>query len=169
MCWTAGWACIFYGYKSLLFYGCNNFSVSFCTGCLKIDATHQYDNSYCIKSSFIWVLKINDITSEKSNQMTKSEIDWLYPTVHVKEQFLGNIFGRTFSDSFLHNLSLHPHCQNILLSTSCQIWDFLPSCWGCLLTKIFFPPLSKTLWSRINRYYNILFSNLKLKRTQHCY
>ena len=27
------------------------------TGCLKIYATHKYDNAICIKSSFIWVLK----------------------------------------------------------------------------------------------------------------
>ena len=33
------------------------------TGCLKIDTTYLYDNSYCI--IFIWVLKSNRITSEK--------------------------------------------------------------------------------------------------------
>ena len=39
-----------------------------------------------------------------------------------------------FLQRSLFELSLHPHCKNILLSTSCQIWDFLPFCWGCLLT-----------------------------------
>ena len=32
--------------------------------------------------------------------MTSAEIDWLYPSEHVKDQVLGNVFGRTFSDSF---------------------------------------------------------------------
>ena len=86
-------------------------------------------------SSFIWVLKSNHITSESSNQMARAEIDWLYPTVHVREQVLRNIFGGTFSDSFRQNLSLHPHCQNILQLTSCQICNFLPSCWDWLLTR----------------------------------
>ena len=143
--------------------------------------------------------------------MTRAEIDWHYQTVCVKDQVLGNVFRGTFSDSFWQNLSPHPHCQDILQSTSCQILDFLPSCWGCLLTprleicvshdkfgflgiidklnflqnlptqfwmilspnkqwhKIFFPLLSKTLWSRINCYYSIQFSILKQKRTQHYY
>ena len=39
-----------------------------------------------------------------------------------------------FSDSCGQNLSLHPRCQDIVLSTSWQMWDFLPSCCGCLLT-----------------------------------
>ena len=59
----------------------------------------------------------------------------------VKEQVLGNIFWRTFSSSLQQNFSPHTHCQNILLSTSCQIWEFLPSGWGCLLIcvlKIYF-------------------------------
>ena len=42
-------------------------------------------------------------------------------------------FREDFSDSFWQNLSLHPYCQVTLQSTSCQVWDFLPSCWGSLL------------------------------------
>ena len=99
------------------------------TGCLKIDATHLYDNSYCIKLSFIWILKSYRITSERSNQMTTAEIDWLYPTVHAKDQVLED-----FLDSFRPNLLPHSHCQDILPSTSCQMWDFVPSCCGGLLT-----------------------------------
>ena len=52
----------------------------------------------------------------------------------TKDQVLGNVLGETFSDCFRQNLSLHSHFQDILQSTSWQIWDFLPSCWGCLLT-----------------------------------
>ena len=48
----------------------------------------------------------------------------LYPTVHVKDQVLGNIFRGTFSDSFRQNLPTHPHSQGILQSTSCQVWNF---------------------------------------------
>ena len=59
-------------------------------------------------SSFIWVLKNNHITSERSNQTTMAEIGWLYPKMHVKGQVLGNVFEGTFSDSF----SLHPNFQN---------------------------------------------------------
>ena len=76
---------------------------------LKKDATHWYDNSYCIKSSFIWVLKSSHITSERSNQMTRAEIDWVYSTVHVKDQVLWNVFGGTFSVSFRQNLTPHIH------------------------------------------------------------
>ena len=54
--------------------------------------------------------------------------------IYVKDQVLGNTFGGTFSDSFRQKLSPHPHWQDILQSTCYQIWDFLPSCWGCLLT-----------------------------------
>ena len=80
------------------------------TACLKIDAT--INNSYCVKSFFIWVLKSNHITSERSNQIPRAEIDWLYPTVHMKDQVIGNVFRGTFLDSFQQNLSPHPHCQN---------------------------------------------------------
>ena len=52
--------------------------------------------------------------------------------MQVKDQVLGNVFGGTFSDSFRQNLSTHPYSQDILQSTSCQVWDFLPSCWGFL-------------------------------------
>ena len=54
--------------------------------------------------------------------------------MHVKDKVLGNVLGGTFSDSFGRNLSLYPHCQDMLQSASCQIWDFLPSSWGSLLT-----------------------------------
>ena len=47
--------------------------------------------------------------------MTRAEIDRLFPTVHVKDQVLGNIFGGTFSDSFQKNFSLHQHCHNIII------------------------------------------------------
>ena len=57
-----------------------------------------------------------------------------FAMMYVKDQVLWNVFGGTFSNSFRQNLSLHPHCQDVFQSTSCQIWDFLPSCWGCLLT-----------------------------------
>ena len=40
----------------------------------QIDATHWYDNSYCIKPSFIWDLKSSHITSERSNQMARAEL-----------------------------------------------------------------------------------------------
>ena len=56
-----------------------------------------------------------------------------FATMHVKDQVLVNIFGGTFSDSLRQNISLHPHCQEILHSTSCQTWDFLSSDWGFLL------------------------------------
>ena len=66
--------------------------------------------------------------------MIRAEIDWLYPTMHLKNPVLGNIFRGTSSDSFRQNLSLHPYCQDILQSTSCHIRDFLPSYCGGLLT-----------------------------------
>ena len=102
---------------------CTYIYVSVClhTWCLKIDAILQNDNSYCNKPFFIWVFKSNHISSKRSKQMTRTEIDWLYPSVHVKYKVLGNVFGGTFSDSFRQNFPLHPHCQDILHST-----NFLP-------------------------------------------
>ena len=50
--------------------------------CPTKNASFDQETSYCIKSSFIWVLKSHHITSERSNQMTRAEIDWLYSTVH---------------------------------------------------------------------------------------
>ena len=91
----------------------------------------------------IWDLKINLITSESSNQMIRAKIDWLYPTVYAKDQVLGNVFGWTFLDSFRQNLS----ASTFFSSTFCQIWDFLPSCWGCLLTcglKFVYPLIKLT-------------------------
>ena len=67
--------------------------------------------------------------------MTKAEINWLYLTGHMKDQVLGNVFGGTFSDFLRQSRSPHLHCQDIWLSTSCQIWNFLLSCWSCLLSS----------------------------------
>ena len=52
----------------------------------------------------------------------------------MKDYVLGKVFDGSFSDSFLQNCSMHSHCQEILLSTFFLIRDFLPFCWGCLLT-----------------------------------
>ena len=57
-----------------------------------------------------------------------------FVTMHVIDQLLSNVFGGTFSDFFRQKLSLHPHCQDISQSTSCQVWDFLSFCSSCLLT-----------------------------------
>ena len=77
-------------------------------------------------------------SSEPIISLQKGQTRWqgqklIYPIMNVKDQVLGNIFGWTFPYSFRQNLSLHPHSQDILQSTPCQIWDFLSSCWGCLL------------------------------------
>ena len=98
----------------------------------QIRCNKLYNNLYCIKSSFIWVLQSNDIPSERSNQLPRIEIHWFYPTVNMKH--LGNVFDGTFSDSFRQNIWPHPHSQDILQSAFCHIWDFLPSCLGLLLT-----------------------------------
>ena len=113
------------------------------TGCLKIYVPHWF---HCIKSSFILVLKSNHITSYRSNQMTRTEIGWLYPTVHVKDKVLRNVLGGIFSESFRQNLSLHPHCQVILQSTSSQIWDFF----FLLVEVVYWPSGLKCVYPTIN-------------------
>ena len=62
-----------------------------------------------------------------------------FATMHMKDQVLGNIFRGTFLDSFWQNLSLHPHCQNILLSTSSGIfWLFVEIVyWLCGLKFVY--------------------------------
>ena len=94
---------------------------------------------YCMMSSFTWVLKSNRIISKRSNQMTRAEIDWLYPTVHMKNQVLGNVLGGTFSDSFRRNLSPHPHCQDILQPYSSLLVEF-----------VYQPCVLKSVYSTIN-------------------
>ena len=58
--------------------------------------------------------------------MTRAEIHWL------SAREIPRSWKRLWRDIFRQNLSSHPHCQDILQSTSCNIWDFLQSCWGCL-------------------------------------
>ena len=58
----------------------------------------------------------------------------------------GVFFFRTSSDRISHRI-------NIVL-TSCSL----------VVRQYIFPLLSKALWSRINTFYNILFSNLKQKK-----
>ena len=166
---------------------------------------------YYIKSSFIWVLKINHITSERSNQMTRAEIDWLYPTVHEKDKFLRTSSGRLLrasSDKIFHCTHIVRTFSNQLLVRSgvvCLLVEvvYWPCGWKFVCPTInfaflgiiikaklpakfylhslerfclqissdakYFPHLSKTLWSRINNCYSLLFSNLNKKRTQHYY
>ena len=50
-----------------------------------------------------------------------------FAMTHMKNQILENVFRGLFLDSW-QNLSLPPNCQDILQSTSYQIWGFLPSC-----------------------------------------
>ena len=57
-----------------------------------------------------------------------------FATINMKDQVLGNVFGGDFSNFFRENISPHTHYQDMLQSTSSQIWDSLPSCWGCFLT-----------------------------------
>ena len=66
------------------------------------------------------------------NKSRKKLIDFIQQCTW-KTKFLGTSSEGLFLDSFQQNVLLHPHCQDILQSTSYQIWDFLPSCWGCLL------------------------------------
>ena len=63
--------------------------------------------------------------------MTRVEIHWLYHTVLVKDQVLGRSSEGLFRtpDRISHRIHI--------VGTSCNqlvIWDFLPACWGCLLT-----------------------------------
>ena len=63
-----------------------------------------------------------------------------FAMMHGKDQVLGNVFRGTFSDSFRQNLSPISHCQDILQSTSCQIWDLFT-----FLLKLFTDPVSWNL------------------------
>ena len=56
---------------------------------------------------------------------------------------------------------------NFLWNFVCTVLNDFSS--NKLWRKMFFPLLSKSLWSRINSCYSLLFSNLKQKRTQHYY
>ena len=87
----------------------------------------------------------NNCHAEKSNRITRVEIDWLYPLEYVKEQVLGIIFGVTFSDSIRQNLSLHPHCKDILQSTSCEILVF-----SILVEVVYWPCSLKFVYPTIN-------------------
>ena len=100
----------------------------------RCNISDRYDISYYMKESFISILKNNDITSERSNQMTRDEIDRPYPTVHVKDQVLGNVLGRTFLDS-LFRISHHIH----IVRTSCSQLLAISGIF-CLLVEFFYRP-----------------------------
>ena len=154
------------------------------------------------QESFIWVLKSNHITSERSNQMTRAEIDCLYPTVHMKDQGLWNVFSVVVGlfwtpfNWISHRIQIVTSCSQLparcgifchlveVVYRSCgsqflyptinftflriivglnflkillaQIWMILSrnKSWP----NIFFPFLSKALWSRINHIYQPLRS-----------
>ena len=115
------------------------------TGYLKIDATHSF---LLHQGIFIWILKINHITSEGSNPMLRAEIYWHYSTGNMKDLVPGNVFGGTFSDSFCQRLLPHSHYRDILQSSSCQIWDFLPS-----FVEVYWPGGMKFVYPTINLAY----------------
>ena len=98
------------------------------TGCLEIDAAHYYDNSYCIKSSFICDcffktqmkddLMQCDITSERSIQMKKAEIDSLYPTVNWLIGQMSRAFTNGPGDLGSISGQVIPKTVKIVLDTS---------------------------------------------------
>ena len=98
---------------------------------LSIHLVHKFfnDNSYWIKSSFIWVLKCNNIITERSNKMTRTEIiltiQCTWKTKFLRTSSVG--LFRTPSERISHRIHI------VRISCS-QTWDFLLSCWGCFLT-----------------------------------
>ena len=106
-------------------------------GCLKIDVNYRYDNWYCVKASFIWVLKSNYIISERSNQMTKVESDWPYPTVHVKDQILWSVF-RWICFALFSTESLTTYTLSGNLAV-----NFFPDLWfSTFLLRLFTEPVA---------------------------
>ena len=103
------------------------------TGCLKIDATHQYYNGLLLRQEtprhLVWVYVWSGFCMGTAEDHSLR----FFATIHVNGEVLGNVFGGIFSDSLRQKFSPHPHYQDILQSTSCQVLDFLPSCWNCLL------------------------------------
>ena len=116
--------------------------------CLKIDAAHYYDNNCSLREEtpcqLVWFYAWYEICMSTAGDSS------LISFMLVKDQVLGNVFGRTFSGSFWQSLSPPPHCPDILLSTSCQIWNFLPSYflgggyWPCSL-KFVYPMINLPL------------------------
>ena len=70
---------------------------------------------------------------------------WFFVTKHMKDQVLENVFGGTFLGSSRQNLSLHPHCHDILQSTSCRSGFFCLHVsivyWSCGL-KFVYPTIN---------------------------
>ena len=102
-----------------------------CAWWCKIDANYEYDRDLLLNQEtpyqLVWF-------NAWFGLCMGTDEDHLLKFIVSRHQLLGNVFGSTFSDSFRQNLSSHPHCKVILQSTSCLIWDFLTSSWGCLLT-----------------------------------
>ena len=80
-----------------------------------------------------------------------------FATMHVK----GQVFQRTFSDSSWQNLSLHPHCQDILQSTSYQIKDFLS--FFFFFEVVYWPCYLKCVYPMINLAFSWVGISVKAK------
>ena len=162
------------------------------------------DNSYCIESSFIWVLKSNHITFPKGQTRWQRQklIDFILQCT-LKTKFLvksSDGLFQTPSDRISHRIHIdriscyqlparsgifveavnwhnglkfvYPTINLAFLEIIVkvklhakiyfQFWMILSP--NKLWNKIFFPLLSKTMWSRIDSCYSILFSNLKQKK-----
>ena len=57
-----------------------------------------------INLSFIWIVKSNTIISQRSTQITRSNIDRIYTKEYQKDQIIANVFGGKLSVSFRQNL-----------------------------------------------------------------
>ena len=116
------------------------------------------DILYYIESSFIWVLKRNHINSERSNQMKSAEIDWLYPTVHMKDQVLGNVLGaglfRTPSDRISYRIHI--------VRTSCSQLSARYGMFCFLVEAVYWPCGLKFLYPTINLAFLELIVKVKL-------
>ena len=88
------------------------------TGCLKIDATHLYDNDLLSLNVFSCQLERVYAWSRFYMDTGEGPFFSFFETMHVKDPIHGNVFGGTFSDSFQQILSQHRHWQEILQSTS---------------------------------------------------
>ena len=107
-----------------------------------------------MKSSFIWVLKSNHITSEWSNKMTRVGIDWLSPSIRERPsswERLGRDFFRITSERISHCIHIIRTSCNQLPATS-GISTFLLSFfyWPCSL-KFVSPTINLTFLGIIGK------------------
>ena len=128
------------------------------TVCLKINATHYYDNDLLRAVTRNTSSKNASLERERERERERDIESMFVLLVIISASRTCNLFF-----SFLSQKKIF-----IILMDSINFETVLNAfCFQMNIDAKYFPLLSKALWSKCDSSYRILFSNVKLKRTQY--